>query len=1186
MTTQLTADLREEIQARHRVPFADFIRTHYWASFGILPVVAEKCGVTLDELRQLMAEDAWDLQKPPSLARQNRSVGDVELLDALSHAEKRVDAFVRDFEGSPAAHSTSVTCRVEKDRLRLCVACREGRMQDVSSTAKERADPDAEALWSGNTEALKETAAWQGGPQRFREWLGQIGDRPRSIFTDDCVVVTLCAVAAGDCPAYLAPVRHVRDPLPMLADPPARRGVPRIHLEGSYYYVAVAPTGQIVGAFHDPWDDGVYWPCWESGAQAEVSRGDDGWAVEMTVLLANQEPLPVRDSVWGLDFFRRRPTRGGESAEWSRSADSIFFRQTDNDLGEGRFLSTPEEFDVPGPRHAYIASELPFADRIVSRDVPSVEVRPVPDDGALADVEPIGRLWLDQTGGELEYKTDVRVAHDAQCLYVQFDCHDDDTANLRVVTKEEELAKYGDDNRRANYPDRREAFGLDWGDHVEILLAPGLEGTDVYHGGYYNILVNSRGQVLKRYYDPYGACTLSEDDAWDPDLRVRIRIDNDHWEALLAVPFAALHGVVRGTGTWRCNFKRARGTRDPSRGGSEISAWSPEYGRCRLLERLGFLRFESPVAEARPAEPITVLGHTDEGVERRTSPTAADDTLTGIHFPTPDKGWAVGGLGTILHTRNGGATWAPQQANIDYALEQVLFLDEQRGFAVGGRSRSQRVAIDGTAGCILATFDGGGNWRTVFRDRAAHLFGLSFVSDRVGYAVGGYGVVLKTTDGGGTWLHLANTGTDRWLTAVHFVDEAHGWAVGEEGVVIATADGGRTWQCYAAPTADAPFGLRAGLRSVHFVNQRKGWTAGDRGSFLRTLNGGRTWQPVGLGLSYPATDVMHFNVVRFFDGRTGVLAGEPGSVVFRTEDRGHSWQREAGPVSTGLRDACFNRQGRAWAAGELGVVARRDNAGWEQAAGTSAKPRVIYGTPHGHHVNSTCWVAMADDHDIFMAIGGRTVNLAGHYEERMRANTTVGCLEAGMRGIRSMMDMPGGRRREPHRICHLYQNWQGTEIAERRLAAVIRSIKPQIVIAEWPILQEGYWAADVGIFARALIRAFDSAADGERFPELAQLGLTPWRAERLCSCDSRLFGDVYQIGHRTDWQVSAKESDVVAALGMRVAEARYRGACTWVGLLDRGRRRSPGPIGDYVYRSSFHLIKSSLPLTGERSPCA
>ncbi|MBT5607413.1 MAG: hypothetical protein HN742_05775 [Lentisphaerae bacterium] len=1174
----------ERLQRRHGVAFVDFLRTHYWASFNVLPNVAEKCGVTLDELAQLMAAEGWELQKPPSLARQNRPATDLPLLDAVSNPDGCLDTFIRDFDGTPAAHAAHVSCHIESDRIRLRIACCEDRVADVSFAPSEPTDPDAELLWSGDTEALKDSVAWREGQDRFLKWAQEVGDRERSIFTDDCVVVTLCAVAAGDCPAYLSPVRFVRDPLPLLADPPSRHAEPRVYLEGSYYYVAMAPSGEIVSAFYDPWDGGVFWPCWKSGAVADVSRTDDGWVVDATVPLTNLEPLPVCDSVWGLDVFRYRPPRGGAMSEWTRAAESTFFRQTDNDLGEGRFLSTPEEFDVPGPRHAYIASELPSVDRVVLRDVSSLDVRPVPGettglgDAVWADAETISDLWLDQTGGEPQHKTDVRIAYDAQFLYVRFDCHDDDIANLRVLTRDEELAKYGADNRRANYLDRREAFGLDWGDHVEAIVAPGLEGTDVYHGGYCHVLVNSRGDVLTRYHDPYGACALYEGDCWRPALNVRVAIRDDRWEARLAIPLRSLHGLDHATNMWRCNLKRARGARDtssPDCVGSEISAWSPEYGRCRLLERLGFLRFDGPLPRAETSGRVIVPGETDEGVERGTSPTAAADTLTGLDFPTPDKGWAVGGLGTIRHTDDGGVTWRTQPADIDYALEKVFFLDEWRGFAVGGRPRSQRVAVTGTAGVILVTSDGGQNWRTVFRDGAAHLFGLSFASDSVGYAVGGYGVVLKTNDSGESWQHLANTGTDSWFTSVHFVDDNHGWAAGEEGVVVATSDGGRTWERRDAQTQDAPFGLRAAIQAVHFLNPRVGWIAGDRGTFMRTGDGGRSWQPVDLGVSDAAADVMHFRAVRFVDERTGTVAGEPGSVVFRTEDGGNTWQREPGPFCTGLRDICFDRQGRAWAAGEFGAIARRVEAGWEQVASGAVAPRVLYGTPHGHHVNSTCWVAMADDYDIAMAIGGRSVHLSGPYEGRTRANTTVGCLEAGMRTVRSMLDMPGGRRREPHRIHHLYQNWQGIEPAERRLAAIIRSIRPRIVIAEWPILQEGYWAADVGLFARALINAFDSAADPARFPELAELGLPPWRAERLYGCDSRVFGNVYRIGQRPDWTVSVKESDVVKALGTRVAEARYRGACTWTGLLDRARPRSPGPIGDCVYQSSFHLLRDT-----------
>lgn len=1173
--------LRELIRERHGIGFVDFLRTHHWASFNILPVVAKKCGITPDELRLLIAEESWELQKPPSLALQNKPVDGLELHDAISHQEGRVESFVRDADRTPAASPTRVTCHVEKDRLRLRIECLESDMQDVAFEFEEVSDPDAEIIWSGDTEAAKTTAAWQEGQDQFLKWAAHIGDRKRSVFTDDCVVITVAAVSAGDCPAHLAPVRHVLDPLPMLAPPPAKPAESRVYLEGGYYYIAISPTGQVVGAFYDPWDGGVFWPCWKSGAEADVSQTDDGWALDVTVPLDNLEPLAVRDSVWGVDVFRRRPARNDESAEWTRSSRSIFFKQTDNDLGEGRFLTSPEEFGGAGARHAYIASELPSAERIVPREVPTMDVRPIQDD--LNDADAMSAFWEDQTGVGPEHKTDVRVAYDAECLYVRFDCHDEDTANLRVVTREEEVAKYGEGNRRANYLDRREAFGLDWGDYVEILLAPGLEGADVYHAGYYNILINSRGDVLKRYYDPYGACTLSEEDAWTPDLRVQIQIKDDRWATDLAIPLSSLHNVDHATATWRCNLKRAHGTRDPESAtcqGSEISAWSPEYGRCRLLQRWGYLRFDGPLPQAQTAGRVTVPGDTDERVERNTSPTATDDTLTGVHFPAPEKGWAVGGLGTIRHTNDGGATWKTQRSNTDYALEKVYFLDKRRGFAVGGRPRSQRVAISGTAGAILATADGGENWQTVLRDEAAHLFDICFVGDDVGYAVGGCGVALKTTDGGETWHHLANTGTDCWLTAVHFLDEGHGWAAGEDGVVIATTDGGRSWKCFDAPTVNAPFGFRANLRCVYFANQHEGWVAGERGTFLKTLDGGLTWEPVDIGLSYPATDAVHFSALQFADQRSGILVGEPGSVVFLTEDSGRTWRREDGPISAGLRDVCFDAGGRAWAVGEFGAIARRSNGVWARVPGVPTKPRVLYGSPHGHHVNATCWAAIADDYDIAMATGGRSITLAGRYEERTRTGTTLGCLEAGMRGIRSMLDMPGGRRREPHRINHLYQNWQGIELAERRLTAVIRSLRPKIVIVEWPILQEGYWAADVGLFARALIRAFDSAADPKRFPELAQLGLTPWQAERLYNCDSRNFGRVYGIDNRADWEVSAAEGDMIESLGLRVAEARYRGCCTWMGLLDRSRARTPGPIGDYVYRSRFNLIKNNCE-TGE-----
>ncbi|HID24382.1 MAG TPA: hypothetical protein EYP14_18560 [Planctomycetaceae bacterium] len=78
-------------------------------------------------------------------------------------------------------------------------------------------------------------------------------------------------------------------------------------------------------------------------------------------------------------------------------------------------------------------------------------------------------------------------------------------------------------------------------------------------------------------------------------------------------------------------------------------------------------------------------------------------------------------------------------------------------------------------------------------------------------------------------------------------------------------------------------------------------------------------------------------------------------------------------------------------------------------------------------------------------------------------------------------------------------------LAKRFLAAVAaaRALKPRALIAEQPVIQEAYDAHGVGEAARALIQAFDSAADRGRSPELLALGLEPHAAEKLSLIGTR-----------------------------------------------------------------------------------
>jgi len=68
------------------------------------------------------------------------------------------------------------------------------------------------------------------------------------------------------------------------------------------------------------------------------------------------------------------------------------------------------------------------------------------------------------------------------------------------------------------------------------------------------------------------------------------------------------------------------------------------------------------------------------------NPLPTGNFLSGIAFAGDSDGWIVGGSGTILHTSDGGASWAHQASGTASPLYEVWFLDNWRGFAAGGES--------------------------------------------------------------------------------------------------------------------------------------------------------------------------------------------------------------------------------------------------------------------------------------------------------------------------------------------------------------------------------------------------------------------------------------------------------------------------------------------------------------------
>ena len=287
-------------------------------------------------------------------------------------------------------------------------------------------------------------------------------------------------------------------------------------------------------------------------------------------------------------------------------------------------------------------------------------------------------------------------------------------------------------------------------------------------------------------------------------------------------------------------------------------------------------------------------------------------SLAGSSFADRSHGFAVGNVGTILATRNGGATWRRQVSGTTANLNAVATAGAKDAWAVG-------------RGVILATTDGGASW--VVQDSAlgTDLMGVSFADSLHGWAVGGVGgarhgwadggggSILATTDGGATWTAQYSLPSGK-LYAVASTDDQHAWAVGFDGAnggvgaILATTDGGATWTAQDSKAITPLYG-------VSFANDSDGWVVGMDGEILATQDGGAHWvkQPTSVanplyGVSF--RDKSHGLAV----GATDTVAG----IVLRTNDGGATWTWEDSRHSGDLFGVSFVDARHAWAVGRQG----------------------------------------------------------------------------------------------------------------------------------------------------------------------------------------------------------------------------------------------------------------------------
>ncbi len=143
-------------------------------------------------------------------------------------------------------------------------------------------------------------------------------------------------------------------------------------------------------------------------------------------------------------------------------------------------------------------------------------------------------------------------------------------------------------------------------------------------------------------------------------------------------------------------------------------------------------------------------------------------------FADAQHGWIAGGLGQVLHTADGGATWSAQQLTCDYPpcrlrTFTVAFTDPLNGW-IGGEG-------------LFHTTDGGQTWPPAPVELPGDVHTIAFGDAQTGWLAGDGGLLMLTPDGGQTWMPI-DSGTFATLLGASVLPGGEVWLVGTSGMIL------------------------------------------------------------------------------------------------------------------------------------------------------------------------------------------------------------------------------------------------------------------------------------------------------------------------------------------------------------------------------------------------------------------
>jgi photosystem II stability/assembly factor-like uncharacterized protein len=228
------------------------------------------------------------------------------------------------------------------------------------------------------------------------------------------------------------------------------------------------------------------------------------------------------------------------------------------------------------------------------------------------------------------------------------------------------------------------------------------------------------------------------------------------------------------------------------------------------------------------------------------------------YFLNENTGW-ISNKYSVYKTTNGGINWTGNLISNNDDILNVIFLNENTGFA-------------GTAkGRIFKTNNGGANWTVMLDNFKTNNRGVSFINNNTGFIVSDGGIIYKTTNKGGNWI--SNHTCSVPLYAIYTDSLTGCFAVGNSGFVLHSSNYGNNWTQSI---------LTGNLYSVKFINQNTGIICGSSGTIYRTENRGANWSL----LTSPTA--VNLTGISFANSNTGWISGSNGYIL-KSTNAGQNW---------------------------------------------------------------------------------------------------------------------------------------------------------------------------------------------------------------------------------------------------------------------------------------------------------